>query len=212
MPHRYRLPPLRDVLSGCWRANRPAQTTLVDGFIRILSESPLPQLANLRDTHAVQAFGDLQRLVDSYFDRFHDVQAILHKPTWAMSLCPPALLTAMACIGALLSDKESDAELSWALGEICSTMITWMVCFPHPRKLLTLTFQGRFGCYKLWRCFIPQCSLPPPNLLFGFRQQATLSECRQVSWYLDRWPTGHGPVEASFCRQLGRERGKYSHF
>ncbi|KAH7234591.1 fungal-specific transcription factor domain-containing protein [Fusarium solani] len=126
MPHRYRLPPLRDVLSGCWRANRPAQTTLVDGFIRILSESPLPQLANLRDTHAVQAFGDLQRLVDSYFDRFHDVQAILHKPTWAMSLCPPALLTAMACIGALLSDKESDAELSWALGEICSTMITWM--------------------------------------------------------------------------------------
>ncbi|RMJ19362.1 hypothetical protein CDV36_001032 [Fusarium kuroshium] len=125
-PHRYRLPPLRDVLSGRWRANQSDQITVVDGFIRILSESPLPQLANLRDTHAVQAFGDLQRLVDSYFDRFHDVQAILHKPTWAMSSCSPALLTAMACIGALLSDRESDAELSWALGEICSTMITWM--------------------------------------------------------------------------------------
>ncbi|EWZ29228.1 hypothetical protein FOZG_17097 [Fusarium oxysporum Fo47] len=127
-PHRYRLPPLRDILNGYCPTDRPrpVQTTLVKGFIQILSENPLPQLETLRDPHSIQAFCSLQRLVDSYFSRFHDIQAIIHKPTWTMSACPPILLTAMASVGALLSDSQSDYELSVALSEICSTMINWM--------------------------------------------------------------------------------------
>ncbi|KAF5232108.1 hypothetical protein FANTH_13104 [Fusarium anthophilum] len=127
-PHRYQLPPLRDILNGYCPTDRPrpVQTTLVKGFIQILSENPLPQLETLRDPHSIQAFCSLQRLVDSYFSRFHDIQAIIHKPTWTMSACPPILLTAMASVGALLSDSQSDYELSVALSEICSTMITWM--------------------------------------------------------------------------------------
>ncbi|KAF4498458.1 Vegetative incompatibility HET-E-1 [Fusarium agapanthi] len=127
-PHRYQLPPLRDILNGYCPADRPrpVQTTLVKGFIQILSENPLAQLETLRDSHSIQAFCSLQRLVDSYFSRFHDIQAIIHKPTWTMSACPPILLTAMASVGALLSDSQSDYELSVALSEICSTMINWM--------------------------------------------------------------------------------------
>ncbi|VTT68876.1 unnamed protein product, partial [Fusarium fujikuroi] len=130
-PHRYQLPPLRDILNGYCPTDRPrpVQTTLVKGFIQILSENPLPQLETLRDPHSIQAFCSLQRLVDSYFSRFHDIQAIIHKPTWTMSVCPPILLTAMASVGALLSDSRSDYELSVALSEICSTMINWMVGF-----------------------------------------------------------------------------------
>lgn len=130
-PHRYQLPPLRDILNGYCPTDRPrpVQTTLVKGFIQILSENPLPQLETLRDPHSIQAFCSLQRLVDSYFSRFHDIQAIIHKPTWTMSACPPILLTAMASVGALLSDSQSDYELSVALSEICSTMINWMVGF-----------------------------------------------------------------------------------
>lgn len=130
-PHRYQLPPLRDILNGYCPTERPrpVQTTLVKGFIQILSENPLPQLETLRDPHSIQAFCSLQRLVDSYFSRFHDIQAIIHKPTWTMSACPPILLTAMASVGALLSDSQSDYELSVALSEICSTMINWMVGF-----------------------------------------------------------------------------------
>ncbi|KAF5579560.1 uncharacterized protein FSUBG_13596 [Fusarium subglutinans] len=127
-PHRYQLPPLRDILNGYCPTDRPrpVQTTLVKGFIQIFSENPLPQLETLRDPHSIQAFCSLQRLVDSYFSRFHDIQAIIHKPTWTMSACPPILLTAMASVGALLSDSQSDYELSVALSEICSTMINWM--------------------------------------------------------------------------------------
>ncbi|KAF5574202.1 hypothetical protein FPCIR_13699 [Fusarium pseudocircinatum] len=127
-PRRYQLPPLRDILNGYCPTDRPrpVKTTLVKGFIQILSENPLPQLETLRDPHSIQAFCSLQRLVDSYFSRFHDIQAIIHKPTWTMSACPPILLTAMASVGALVSDSQPDYELSVALSEICSTMINWM--------------------------------------------------------------------------------------
>ncbi|KAF4334957.1 hypothetical protein FBEOM_11214 [Fusarium beomiforme] len=125
---RYRLPPLRDILSGYRPPSNPlpVQETLVKGFIHILSESPLPQLESLRENHSFQAYCSLQRLVESYFARFHDVQAIIHRPTWSMSACPPILLAAIASVGALLSDSQSDYELSVVLSEICSTMINWM--------------------------------------------------------------------------------------
>ncbi|CAG7557445.1 unnamed protein product [Fusarium equiseti] len=123
VPLQYRLPPLRELLNNRSRAGR---SQIVDGYIQILSENPMPQLAKLRDSHSIQAFCDLQRLAESYFTRFHDVQSILHKPTWTMSSCPPAMLTAMACIGALLSDNPSDVDLSFVLSDLCSTIITWM--------------------------------------------------------------------------------------
>lgn len=126
-PHRYRLPPLRDVLNGDQRAIEPIHTTILDEVVDILSESRLPQLAQLRSGNAIQAFGLLQRLIDAYFTRFHDIQAIIHKPTWDMSSCPTVFLAAMACLGALLSDSKEDTELSCGLSEICSTMINWMV-------------------------------------------------------------------------------------
>lgn len=125
--HQYKLPPLHEVLSDNWRTNQPAQPTLVDGFVHILSGSRLPQLPMLRENEHIRAFHDLQRLVDSYFTRFHDIQAIIHKPTWDMASCPTVLLTAMACLGAMLSDSKADAELSQKLSDVCSTMITWMV-------------------------------------------------------------------------------------
>ncbi|RBR09334.1 uncharacterized protein FIESC28_09942 [Fusarium coffeatum] len=123
VPHQYRLPPLRELLNS---RSRTGRSQLVDGFIQILSETPMPQLASIRGSHSVQAFCHLQRLAESYFTRFHDVQSILHKPTWTMSSCPPAMLTAMACIGALLSDSPSDIDLSFVLSDLCSTIITWM--------------------------------------------------------------------------------------
>lgn len=129
--HQYKLPPLREVLSDNWPNDRPARPSLVDGFIHILSGSRLPQLHTLRDNDHVRAFDDLQRLVDVYFARFHDIQAIIHKPTWDMASCPTVLLTAMACLGAMLSDSKSDADLAPKLSDICSTMITWIVRTPH---------------------------------------------------------------------------------
>ncbi|KAM0279744.1 hypothetical protein ACHAQH_004435 [Verticillium albo-atrum] len=95
-------------------------------LIQILSDSKLPPPAQIQDANASRALNDLQRLLNLYFTRFHDIQPILHRPTWVMAECPSVLLTAMACVGALLSDEERDVELSWSLSDICMPMITWL--------------------------------------------------------------------------------------
>ncbi|RGP81462.1 hypothetical protein FLONG3_400 [Fusarium longipes] len=127
LPHRYQLPPLSAIVDDVWLKDQPnpAQATLIQGFIDVLSQRPLPELTSLQNSNSIHALCELKRLVDSYFARFHDVQAIIHRPTWSMSSCPPALLIAVACMGALLSDNPSDKNISVALSDICSAVVTW---------------------------------------------------------------------------------------
>jgi hypothetical protein len=106
------------------------QNSRLSGLIHLLSERRLlPNLAlsSSANVNVSQAFADLHRLLDLYFTRFHDIQPILHRPKWDMLSCPTVLLTAMACVGALLSDDEQDVEMSWLLSDICMPMITWLV-------------------------------------------------------------------------------------
>lgn len=123
IPHRYSLPPLRDIL----KSTSISQNKRLGSLIPFLSDSYLPSRASVKDTNTLQAFGELQRLLDLYFTRFHDIQPIIHRPSWNMFSCQTVLLTSMACVGALLSDDEQDAELSWMLSEICLPMVTWSV-------------------------------------------------------------------------------------
>ncbi|EGY14159.1 uncharacterized protein VDAG_05323 [Verticillium dahliae VdLs.17] len=125
-PHRYMLPPLRDVLQSSFRGGSSDRNNALNSLIQILSDRELPASAHVQDANTAQALSDLQRLLDLYFARFHDIQPILHRPTWYTAECPTVLLTAMACVGALLSDEERDKELSWSLSDICMPMITWL--------------------------------------------------------------------------------------
>lgn len=141
-PHRYVLPPLKDVLQSTYHMGQTSSngSTCIDDFVQLLSDQRLPALGTIQRAGVRQAFGEFQRLLDLYFDRFHDIQAIIHKPTWNMAACPTVLLTAMACIGALLSGDKRDAELSSALSDICMPMIIWLVgnlrfpCFLNARR------------------------------------------------------------------------------
>lgn len=122
-PHRYSLPPLRDIL----RSTSGNRNKRLSSLVSFLSDGYLPNLSLVEDSNAPQVFGDLHRLLDLYFSRFHDIQPIIHRPTWNMFSCPTILLTSMACVGALLSDDEQDTELSSMLSEICLPMISWLV-------------------------------------------------------------------------------------
>ncbi|KAL6799689.1 fungal-specific transcription factor domain-containing protein [Trichoderma sp. SZMC 28012] len=121
-PHRYSLPPLRDIL----RSTSGNRNKRLNSLVSFLSDGYLPNLSSVEDSNAPQVFGDLHRLLDLYFSRFHDIQPIIHRPTWNMFSCPTILLTSMACVGALLSDDEQDTELSSMLSEICLPMISWL--------------------------------------------------------------------------------------
>lgn len=135
-PNRYILPPLREVLQSTRRPGRSAKDSRLDSLVQLLSGQRLPSFGSLHESGSAEAFGDFQRLLDLYFTRFHDVQSIVHKPTWNQASCPTVLLTAMACVGALLSDEPGDADLSTALSDICMPMAIWMVGFNIPGHLL----------------------------------------------------------------------------
>jgi hypothetical protein len=122
--HRYLLPPLKEVLRNVHQSQPDHRR---DSLVQLLSEQRLPASGQLQTVGATQALGSIQRLLDVYFSRFHDIQAIIHKPTWNMETCPTVLLTAMACVGALLSEDERDTELCSMLGDICLPMIIWLV-------------------------------------------------------------------------------------
>lgn len=127
-PHRYSLPPLKEVLqSMCRSEDVPARDARLDNLVQLLSGPRLPSFGTLQGVGAAEAFGNFQRLLDLYFTHFHDVQAIIHKPTWDRASAPTVLLTAMACVGALMSDDPSDVELSSSLSELCMPMIIWLV-------------------------------------------------------------------------------------
>lgn len=72
----------------------------------------------MKDNNALQAFGEFQKLLDLYFTKFHDIQPIIHRPSWDMFSCQTVLLTSMSCVGALLSDDKQDGKLSWMLRDM----------------------------------------------------------------------------------------------
>ncbi|KAH8171969.1 fungal specific transcription factor domain-containing protein [Sarocladium implicatum] len=124
--HQYTLPPLQEVLQSTHRGGRSADNTYLGSLVQLLSDQRLPTTSQIKSPGAAQAFHDIRRFLDLYFDRFHDIQAIMHKPTWKLEACPTVLVTAMACVGALLSNNPRDVELSKSLSDICLLMLIWL--------------------------------------------------------------------------------------
>jgi hypothetical protein len=126
VPHRYQLPPLRVVLQGALQTHGNGWNGIPEGILQLLSEPWLPPQEALH-VNLISAFNLLRGLVDVYFARFHPIQPVTHIPTWNLATCPTVLLAAMACIGAMLSDDPSAAELSEGLSKLCIPMMTWLV-------------------------------------------------------------------------------------
>lgn len=68
----------------------------------------------------------LSDFVDLYFEKFHPMFPILHKPTFLESDTPAVLLLSVAAIGATFADLKY-RPLAVALCELVRRMIAWMV-------------------------------------------------------------------------------------
>ncbi|KJR87258.1 uncharacterized protein SPSK_01400 [Sporothrix schenckii 1099-18] len=82
-------------------------------------------IANM-DAGMAHAANLLKQLVDTYVAKFQPILPLLHVPTWDLASCPPVLISAMACVGSLLSDDEQVAGLTWSISDICMPMIAWL--------------------------------------------------------------------------------------
>ena len=123
---RFPLPRLQDVLQ---RTPRPGseRPNAVDIMMQLLSQRQFLDPDELVTPEMSSGFHLLQQLMDSYFIGFQIIQPIVHVPTWTIAQCPTTLLAAMACIGSVLSSDAKLSEVSDAVSEFCSSMITWLV-------------------------------------------------------------------------------------
>ena len=68
----------------------------------------------------------LKQLVDTYITKFQPILPLLHLPTWDIATAPRVLVSAMACVGSLLSDDDRTNGLTLSISDICMPMIAWM--------------------------------------------------------------------------------------
>ncbi|WVQ73151.1 hypothetical protein IAR50_002715 [Cryptococcus sp. DSM 104548] len=92
----------------------------------------------------------LSHFVNNYFEHFHPVLPIIHRPTFMTEDTPAVLLLAVAAIGANFSGPEF-SSLTVALCELVRRMITWVrgsdqrAKFDH-NLLLAFVLQTALGC------------------------------------------------------------------
>ncbi|KAL1905108.1 hypothetical protein Sste5344_009158 [Sporothrix stenoceras] len=161
-PHRYSLPPLREVLQNTLSQSTnptPPNKSVLANLVALMSDTRMPQTVdgasddtdesssghpqqhkppgnntttpmamaiNTMDPGMAHAANLLKQLVDTYVAKFQPILPLLHVPTWDLASCPPVLVSAMACVGSLLSDDERVAGLTWSISDICMPMIAWL--------------------------------------------------------------------------------------
>ena len=62
-----------------------------------------------------------------YFDQFHPILPVIHRPTFCIDRCPSILLLAMISIGASYSTLKNAKAFADSLSELCKRYLAWMV-------------------------------------------------------------------------------------
>ncbi|KAI5810333.1 fungal-specific transcription factor domain-containing protein [Pyronema omphalodes] len=61
-----------------------------------------------------------------YFQHFHPILPVIHKPSFSLERCPAILLIAMISIGASYSKLKNAKQFADGLSELCRRSLTWL--------------------------------------------------------------------------------------
>ncbi len=153
-PRRFSLPPLREVLQNTLMQSTdpaPPHRSVLANLVVLMSDPRLPAAleegegtgGSVDATASAEAAAAaaaavtstpgmahaanlLKRLVDTYVAKFQPILPLLHVPTWDLATCPPVLVSAMACVGSMLSEDARLASLTCSISDICLPMIAWL--------------------------------------------------------------------------------------
>lgn len=131
-PRSYQLPPLRDILQKTSMPTRGGNADILEEVANLLSSHYVPALDDSTyDCTKLSALHLLQQTINRFFIEFHPILPLVHVPTWSLFTCPTVLLTAMACIGAMLMEDSETLDKTMAFSEICTRMLFFQVSSPH---------------------------------------------------------------------------------
>lgn len=161
LERRVTLPPLRQILEELTpqaptvtQAYSPANVNKDESWIddRILND--MVSLLSIPVERFPYESADMSKfpsktMIDSfikiYFEQFHSILPMIHKPTFSTGTCPTIVLVAMASIGASYSHLEGAKMFADSLSELCKRTLTWMVIMyglPFLLWILTCIIQA----------------------------------------------------------------------
>ncbi|GAD92017.1 conserved hypothetical protein [Paecilomyces variotii No. 5] len=125
-PRRYRLPPLRDILQRTSMPTMGENADMLEEVANLLSGPYVPAMNDSTyDYTKLSALHFLQQTMDRFFVEFHPILPLVHIPTSGLFTCPTVLITAMACIGAMLMQDSESPEKTMAFSDLCTRMLFW---------------------------------------------------------------------------------------
>ncbi|PUU78567.1 fungal-specific transcription factor domain-domain-containing protein [Tuber borchii] len=177
LERRVTLPPLRQILEeltpqtptvtqACSPANVNKDESWVDD--RILND--MVSLLSIPVERFPYESADMSKfpsktMIDSfikiYFEQFHSILPMIHKPTFSAGTCPTIVLVAMASIGASYSHLEGAKMFADSLSELCKRTLTWMAEhnpeYPHSdfflmASCLQSVYALGSGSHRLYDC------------------------------------------------------------
>ncbi|KAG0134894.1 hypothetical protein HOY82DRAFT_480860 [Tuber indicum] len=177
LERRVTLPPLRQILEeltpqtlAVTRAHSPANANKDESWIddRILND--MVSLLSIPVERFPYESADMSKfpsksMIDSfikiYFEKFHAILPMIHKPTFSAGTCPTIVLIAMASIGASYSHLEGAKMFADSLSELCRRTLAWMAEYnpEYPRSdffLMASCLQSVYalgsGSHRLYDC------------------------------------------------------------
>jgi hypothetical protein len=76
----------------------------------------------------------LAGFIGLYFENFHPILPIIHRPTFCIEKSPSILLIAMVSIGASYSSLKNAKAFADSLSELCKRCLAWMVSAPSLQR------------------------------------------------------------------------------
>ncbi|TGZ83462.1 hypothetical protein EX30DRAFT_393077 [Ascodesmis nigricans] len=138
---RVKLPPLRELLTDCAEGKPPGIRERTDslgtitedmrtGMINVLAiPYERPAIRGYSNSELDEVFPQREIItlfVNKYFDHFHPIMPVIHRPTFSVDRCPSTLLIAMVSIGASYSEMKNAKAFADNLSALCKRSLTWM--------------------------------------------------------------------------------------
>ncbi|KAK9240298.1 fungal-specific transcription factor domain-containing protein [Lipomyces kononenkoae] len=131
-----KLPPLRKILEQTATLNimsgsQPLGYEGIDEHCRseIISLLEVPYGRHPYAEVDISKFPDwrtLDTFLHLYFEHFHPILPMIHRPTFRTPTCPSILLATMLSVGASYADMEGSHQFADTLSELCKRTLLWL--------------------------------------------------------------------------------------
>ncbi|KAK9367162.1 fungal-specific transcription factor domain-containing protein [Lipomyces kononenkoae] len=131
-----KLPPLRKILEQTATLNimsgsQPLGYESIDEQCRseIISLLEVPYGRHPYAEVDISKFPDrrtLDTFLHLYFEHFHPILPMIHRPTFRTPTCPSILLATMISVGASYADMEGSHQFADTLSELCKRTLLWL--------------------------------------------------------------------------------------